>query len=174
VINRLKAELVEKTAVIDALDAEVKSLSSKIHEGEREYEVKTAAFEANERALAIKEAELAKAASDINEQRLATDTQRIEIAVLKLFVPDCVALARLLFLVISVPLVVAAHHRAAPLQPLRGSSSCSSTPMPSRRQAGSRTPRPPTASCSRLTRVIPGPGTCSASGLCVPATRDQR
>jgi hypothetical protein len=120
VINRLKAELVEKTAVIDALDAEVKSLSSKIHEGEREYEVKTAAFEANERALAIKEAELAKAASDINEQRLATDTQRIEIAVLKLFVPDCVALARLLFLVISVPLVVAAHHRAAPLQPRGG------------------------------------------------------
>jgi chromosome segregation ATPase len=83
-INRLKAELAEKTAVTDALDAEAKSLSSKIREAEREYEVKTAAFEANERALAIKEAELAKAASDINEQRLATGTQRVEIAVLKI------------------------------------------------------------------------------------------
>ena len=54
-INRLKSELAEKTAVTDEV----------------------------QRALAAKEAELATAANDINEQRLASDAQRIEIAVLK-------------------------------------------------------------------------------------------
>jgi peptidoglycan hydrolase CwlO-like protein len=54
-INRLKSELAEKTAGTDEV----------------------------RRALAAKEAELAKAGNDINEQRLASDTQRIEIAVLK-------------------------------------------------------------------------------------------
>src|ERR1700687_3067142 len=38
----------------------------------------------------------------------------------RVFVPDRVALARLLLLVISVPLVVAAHHRAAPPRPRGG------------------------------------------------------
>jgi chromosome segregation ATPase len=82
-INRLKAELAEKTSVTDELDAKAKSLSSKIRETEQEYAVKAAAVESTARALAAKEAELAKAANDINEQRLATDTQRVEIAVLK-------------------------------------------------------------------------------------------
>ena len=54
-INRLKSELAEKTAGTDEV----------------------------RRALAAKEAELAKAGNDINEQRLVSDTQRIEIAVLK-------------------------------------------------------------------------------------------
>jgi peptidoglycan hydrolase CwlO-like protein len=54
-INRLKSELGEKTAVTDEV----------------------------QRTLAAKEAELAKAGNDINEQRLVSDTQRIEIAVLK-------------------------------------------------------------------------------------------
>jgi chromosome segregation ATPase len=54
-INRLKSELAEKTAATDEL----------------------------QRAFAVNESELAKAANDINEQRLASDTQRIEIAVLK-------------------------------------------------------------------------------------------
>src|SRR5580704_19002434 len=54
-INRLKSELGEKTAVTDEV----------------------------QRALAAKEAELAEAGNDINEQRLVSDTQRIEIAVLK-------------------------------------------------------------------------------------------
>jgi hypothetical protein len=54
-INRLKSELAEKTAVTDEV----------------------------QRALGAKEAELAKAGNDINEQRLASDTQRIEIAVLR-------------------------------------------------------------------------------------------
>src|ERR1700736_5239697 len=82
-ITRLKAELAEKTSVTDELDAKAKSLSIKIRETEQEYAVKAAAVESTARALAAKEAELAKAANDINEQRLETDTQRVEIAVLK-------------------------------------------------------------------------------------------
>ena len=82
-INRLKAELSEKTAVTDELDAKARSLAGKIRETEQEYAVKAAAVESTARALAAKEAELAKAANDVNEQRLATDTQRVEIAVLK-------------------------------------------------------------------------------------------
>jgi peptidoglycan hydrolase CwlO-like protein len=54
-INRLKSELAEKTAATDEL----------------------------QRAFAANKAKLANAANDINDQRLASDTQRIEIAVLK-------------------------------------------------------------------------------------------
>jgi hypothetical protein len=54
-IDRLKSELAEKTVVTDEL----------------------------QRAFAAKEAEIAEAADATNEQRLASDTQRIEIAVLK-------------------------------------------------------------------------------------------
>jgi chromosome segregation ATPase len=82
-INRLKAELAEKTAVTDELDAKARSLAGKMRDSEQEYSVKAATVESTARSLATKEAELAKAASDINEQRLATDTQRVEIAVLK-------------------------------------------------------------------------------------------
>src|ERR1700730_5524982 len=82
-INRLKSELAEKTAVTDELEARAKSLSGKFRETEQEYEGKAASLEAIERALADKETELARAATDINEQRLTTDTHRVEIAVLK-------------------------------------------------------------------------------------------
>jgi len=82
-IGRLKAELADNTAVTDALAAEAKTLGAKLREAEREAEVKTEASEANERELASKEAELAKATKDLNEQRGAADTQRVEIAVLK-------------------------------------------------------------------------------------------
>jgi chromosome segregation ATPase len=82
-INRLKSELAEKTGVTDELDARARSLAGKIRETEQEYEVKSTNLDATERALAAKEAELARAATDINDQRLATDTHRVEIAVLK-------------------------------------------------------------------------------------------
>jgi hypothetical protein len=80
-IAKLKAELAEKTAVTDELEAKVKSLGIKIRETERDYAVNAGAIEAT--ALAAKETELAKAALDINEQRLTTETQRVEISVLK-------------------------------------------------------------------------------------------
>ena len=82
-INRLKSELAEKNAVTDELDATAKGLASKMRETEQGLEVKSADLAATQRALAAKEAELAKAANDINEHRLASDTQRVEIAVLK-------------------------------------------------------------------------------------------
>jgi chromosome segregation ATPase len=82
-INRLKAELAEKTAITDDLDARAKSLGNRIRSTEQEYQAKIAAVEANERALAAKEAELTKAASELNEQRLTSDTHRVELAVLK-------------------------------------------------------------------------------------------
>jgi chromosome segregation ATPase len=82
-INRLKAELAEKTAITDGLEAKAKSLESRIRETEQEYSVRSTVVESTGRALATKEAELVKVASDINEHRLATDTQRVEIAVLK-------------------------------------------------------------------------------------------
>ena len=82
-INRLKTELSEKTAITDDLDAKAKSLSAKMREVEQEYAAKSAAIEASQRAIAAKEAELASTAKDIAEQRLASDTQRVEIAVLK-------------------------------------------------------------------------------------------
>jgi chromosome segregation ATPase len=82
-INRLKAELAERTAITDELEATAKGLAAKIRETEQEYDAKTASLEATARALAAKEEEFAKAFADINEQRLAGDTQRVEIAVLK-------------------------------------------------------------------------------------------
>ena len=63
------ADIVRKTVSIDRLKSELAD--------------KTAVTDEVQRALAAKEAELAKAGNDINEQRLASDTQRIEIAVLK-------------------------------------------------------------------------------------------
>ena len=82
-INRLKSELAEKNAVTDELDAAAKGLASKMRETEQGLEVTSADLESTQRALAVKEAELAKAANDITEHRLASDTQRVEIAVLK-------------------------------------------------------------------------------------------
>ena len=82
-IAKLKAELAEKTAVTDQLNAKAKSLGIKIQEAEQEHAVKGTGAETTARTLAAKEAELAKAANDISELTLATETQRVEIAVLK-------------------------------------------------------------------------------------------
>jgi chromosome segregation ATPase len=82
-INLLKSELAEKNAVTDELDATAKGLASRMRETEQGLEVKSADLAATQRALAVKEAELAKATNDINEHRLASDTHRVEIAVLK-------------------------------------------------------------------------------------------
>ncbi len=81
--NQLKAELTEKTAVADEIDGRVKGLSKKIREIEREHVVKASMVDATERQIAIKEAELTKAASDIIEARLLNDAQRIEIPTLR-------------------------------------------------------------------------------------------
>lgn len=82
-IAKLKAQLAEKTAVADELDARSRSLSVRVHESEQDHAVRSAAVGTTERALAAKEAELAKAAADINELTLESETQKVEIALLK-------------------------------------------------------------------------------------------
>jgi hypothetical protein len=84
-VERLKAkvtsqlgEIARKTEAINRLKAELK-----VRDAEQDHEAKAASLEATTRMLAAKEAELAKAAVDINELRLACDTHRVEIAVLK-------------------------------------------------------------------------------------------
>lgn len=82
-VNRLKAELADKNASSDTLDAKAKALNDRIRELEQELAVKVAAVEAMTQTLDAKEAELATALGELSEHRLATDTQRVEIAVLK-------------------------------------------------------------------------------------------
>jgi chromosome segregation ATPase len=82
-IARLKAQLNEKNAVADELGAKLKSLSSDNREAEQEYAVHSAAAEATALTLAAREAELAKAARDVNELILTSETQKVEIALLK-------------------------------------------------------------------------------------------
>lgn len=82
-IARLKAQLAEKNGLADELGAKLKSLSIENRETEQGYAVQSAAAEATAQALAAREAELARAARDINEQTLTSETQKVEIALLK-------------------------------------------------------------------------------------------
>ncbi len=82
-IARLKAQLAEKDGLADGLGAKLKSLSVENREAEQGYAVQSAAAEATAQALAAREAELANAALDINELTLTSETQKVEIALLK-------------------------------------------------------------------------------------------
>jgi SMC interacting uncharacterized protein involved in chromosome segregation len=82
-IARLKAQLNEKNAVADELGARLKNLSHENREAEHEHAVQSAAAEATALALAAREAELAKAARDAKELTLTSETQKVEIALLK-------------------------------------------------------------------------------------------
>ena len=82
-INRLKLELGEKTAAIFALEAREKALRDQIRATEQEYSVKTNAMREAERALADKEADLAKLTAELGERSVVSDSQRIEIVALR-------------------------------------------------------------------------------------------
>jgi chromosome segregation ATPase len=82
-INRLKAELGEKTATIFALEARDKALRDQLRASEEEFAVRTAAVQDAERALADKEGELAKMMGELDEQSVLADSQKIEIVALK-------------------------------------------------------------------------------------------
>jgi chromosome segregation ATPase len=82
-IARLKAQLAEKDGLSDELGARLKSLSIENREAEQGYAVQSATAEATAQALAAREAELAKAARDINELTLTSETQKVEIALLR-------------------------------------------------------------------------------------------
>jgi chromosome segregation ATPase len=82
-INRLKAELGEKTATIFALEARDKALRDQVRASEEEFAVKTANVHDAERALADKQGELAKMVGQLDERSVLADSQKIEIVALK-------------------------------------------------------------------------------------------
>ena len=82
-INRLKIELGEKTATIFALEARDKALRDQLRATEEEFGVKTGTMLDAQRALAEKEAELAKMISELDERSQLTDAQKVEIIALK-------------------------------------------------------------------------------------------
>jgi len=82
-IARLKAQLDEKNAVADELGARVKSLMIENRETHEGFAAEQVAADAAGQALAARAAELKRAALDINELTLASETQKVEIALLK-------------------------------------------------------------------------------------------
>jgi len=82
-INRLKADLGEKTAAIFALEAREKALREQLQTTENEFSVKIASLREAERHLADKEAELAKLSLDLDERSVNADSQRIEVISLR-------------------------------------------------------------------------------------------
>jgi chromosome segregation ATPase len=82
-INQLKKELGEKTAAMFALEARDKTLAEQIRSTEDELAHKSGALRATERAVADKEAELAKITAALGEKSIDADTQRIELAALR-------------------------------------------------------------------------------------------
>ncbi len=82
-INRLKLELGEKTATIFALEARDKALKDQLRVTEEELSFKLNTMREAERALAEKEADLAKLTSVLDQQSVVNDSQRIELVALR-------------------------------------------------------------------------------------------
>ena len=82
-INRLKAELGEKSATIFALEARDKALRDQVRASEEELTVRNSTVQDAERALNDKQAELAKLMGELDERSVLADSQKIEIVALK-------------------------------------------------------------------------------------------
>ena len=82
-INRLKAELGEKSATIFALEAREKALKEQMKATEDELSVKTLGLHETERNLSDKEAELARLSAELGERTATSEAQRIEVISLK-------------------------------------------------------------------------------------------
>jgi hypothetical protein len=82
-INRLKVELGEKTATIFALEARDKALKDQLRATEEELSFKLNAMRSAERALMEKQADLAKLNSELDQQSVANDSQRVELVALR-------------------------------------------------------------------------------------------
>ncbi|MBI3703381.1 MAG: hypothetical protein HY244_05910, partial [Rhizobiales bacterium] len=82
-INRLKIELGEKTATIFALEARDKALRDQLRTTEQEFSLKTSVMHDAQRALADKEAELAKLTGELDENSNLADAQKVEITALR-------------------------------------------------------------------------------------------
>jgi chromosome segregation ATPase len=82
-IAKLKAELAEKIAITDELEARARSLGIQLHDTAHEYAAHSATAETTAQALAASEAGLTRATSEIGDLALTAETQKVEIAALK-------------------------------------------------------------------------------------------
>ncbi|MET0443382.1 MAG: hypothetical protein ABWY35_01960 [Pseudorhodoplanes sp.] len=82
-INRLKAELGEKSATIFALEAREKALKDQMKATEEELSVKTLGLHETERNLSDKEAAMVRLNSDLGERTALSESQRIEVIALR-------------------------------------------------------------------------------------------
>lgn len=82
-INRLKAELGDKSATIFALEAREKALKDQMKATEDELSVKTLGLHETERSLSDKESEMARLSGELGDRTATTEAQRIELISLK-------------------------------------------------------------------------------------------
>jgi chromosome segregation ATPase len=82
-LNRLKSELAQQAAVLQERDVQIQSLTDQLRESREQHAEKVTALEATTRALADKEAELAKAAAEIADQRRTADARQTEFTALQ-------------------------------------------------------------------------------------------
>ena len=82
-INQLKKQLGEKTATIFALESRDKHLRDQLRATEQEFEHQTGTLHQAERALADKQADLAKLVAELGERSIMADSQRVELAALR-------------------------------------------------------------------------------------------
>src|ERR1700745_3928070 len=81
-INRMKLELGEKNATIFSLEAREKAMKKQQRATEEEFTTKTEALRQAERALADKQAELAKLNSDLTDRSVMAESRKVEMAAL--------------------------------------------------------------------------------------------
>src|SRR5271154_3847079 len=82
-INQLKKELGDKTAAIFALESRDKNLRDQLRATEDEFGVKSGSLDEAERALADKQADLARLVAQLGERSIMADSQRVELAALR-------------------------------------------------------------------------------------------
>jgi chromosome segregation ATPase len=82
-INRLKAELGEKSATIFALEARERALKDQMKATEDELSVKTLGLHETERSLSDKESDLTRLSSELGDRTATTEAQRVELISLK-------------------------------------------------------------------------------------------
>lgn len=82
-INRLKAELGDKSATIFALEAREKALKDQMKATEDELSVKTLGLHETERNLSDKEAEMARLSGELGDRTATTEAQRVEVISLR-------------------------------------------------------------------------------------------
>ncbi|CAL8979922.1 Chromosome partition protein Smc [Rhodoplanes serenus] len=82
-VTRLRQELAEKTAALQAIEAREKTLREQLQSTEQEFSRKSDKAQTVEKLLVGKEAELAELTAALNERTSVSDSQRIEIATLR-------------------------------------------------------------------------------------------